>query len=274
MSEQTDNLLSLLLPYGLETDEARVYLELLENGVGSALTLSRSLRLARTKVYRILDKLEKVGLVVIHLHERGQRYEAANPKQLSILITDKEQTVAKLKSSLVILEEQLGRIVNAGKKESKVLYYRGVEGLKQVTYNSLRAKGELLTFEIKDMNAFFDYDYAEAMRLKFIERKIHIRTLTNVTYVAPWTDIAGEMVEKFWEIRHIPEAQMRIKFEILIYNNVYVMYRYKEKEIFCVEIYNQELADMQRQIFEYIWQKARRFKVLNKQGEAKLIKGV
>ena len=64
---------------------------------------------------------------------------------------------------------------------------------------------------------------------------------------------------------------MKIKFEVLIYNDVYVMYRYKGKEVFCVEIYNQELADMQRQLFRYMWKKARRFKVLNKEGKAELL---
>jgi hypothetical protein len=82
--------------------------------------------------------------------------------------------------------------------------------------------------------------------------------------------VGGEMVDKYWEIRHIPAKQLKIKFEILIYNDVYVMYRYQGREIFCVEIYNQELTDMQRQIFEYMWAKARKFKVLNRQGEAVL----
>lgn len=271
MSEQTDNLLSLLLPYGLDVEEARVYLELLENGVSSALTLSRNLRVARTKVYRILDKLEKLGLVIIRLNERGQKFEASNIKELSLLVEEKEKETEILKSNLPVIEEQLKKIVNVGKKESKVLYYEGVEGLKQVTYNSLRAKKELLTMEIKDMDAFLDRQYAENLRLKFIERQIFIRTLSNLTHMLPWTQVAGEMVEKYWEMRHIPESQMKIKFEILIYNNVYVMYRYRDREVFCVEIYNQELANMQRQIFEYMWQKAGKFKVLNKQGEAKLI---
>ena len=50
------------------------------------------------------------------------------------------------------------------------------------------------------------------------------------------------------------------------------MYRHDGKEVFCVEIYNQELADMQRQLFEYMWKQAKRFRVLNKEGEAELIK--
>ncbi|MBU1084846.1 MAG: helix-turn-helix domain-containing protein [Candidatus Beckwithbacteria bacterium] len=271
MSEQTDNLLSLLQPYGLEIDEARVYLELLESGVGSALALSRKLKIARTRVYRMLDKLEKLSLVVVRLHERGNRYEASNVKKLGLLINEKEREVESLRSSLPVIEEQLGKIVRESKRESKVLYYKGVEGVKQVSFNSLKAKGELLTMEIKDLGAFFSHKEAEELRLKFIDRKIQIKTLTNVKKLLPWTQVGREMVEKYWEIRHVPESQMKIKFEILIYNDVYVMYRYDGKEVFCVEIYNQELADMQRQVFGYMWKKARRFKVLNSQGEARLV---
>ena len=125
--------------------------------------------------------------------------------------------------------------------------------------------------EIKDLDAFFSHKEAEKLRLKFIAKQIQIKTLTNLKKIPSWTQEAQEMVEKYWEIRHIPESQMKIKFEVLIYNDVYVMYRYKGKEVFCVEIYNQELADMQRQLFRYMWKKARRFKVLNKEGKAELL---
>ena len=272
MSEQTDSLLSLLKPYGLETDEGRVYLELLENGVASALVLSRNLKIARTRVYRILDKLERLGLVVMRLHERGSRFEASNPKKISMLVSQKEIEAEKLKQNLPILEEQLLKVGGKDRQKSKVLYYKGLEGLKQVTYNSTKADGELLTMEIQDMNAFFKHEQAEEMRLKFVENKIKIRTLTNATKIDAWTQKATEMVEKYWEIRQIPESQLRIKFEVLIYNDAYVMYRYTDGEIFCVEIYNQELSDMQRQIFEYMWRQANKFKVLNNRGKAVLVK--
>jgi sugar-specific transcriptional regulator TrmB len=270
MSDQTDNLVSLLIPYGLNADEARVYLDLWVNGNDSALGISRRVHLARTKVYRILDKLVSLGLTTMKLGSRGQRFEASNPQKFSFLAESKSREAQSLITSLPTIEEQLSRVGRQDNKSSKVLYYEGIEGLKQVTYNSLKAKGELLTMEITDMNAFFDQDFAESMRLKFIDKKITSRTLTNVTKIAPWTKVGGEMVDKYWEIRHIPAKQLKIKFEILIYNDVYVMYRYQGREIFCVEIYNQELTDMQRQIFEYMWAKARKFKVLNRQGEAVL----
>ena len=201
MSNQTDNLVSLLIPYGLTGDEARIYLDLWAHGVDSALKISRRVHTARTKVYRILDKLEKLGMVTMKLSSRGQRFEASHPKQLSFLIEEKEQEAKLLKKTLPTLKEQLKQLSHQDTRESKVLYYEGLEGLKQVTYNSLKAKGELLTMEISDMNAFFDHDFAENMRLKFIERKISTRTLTNLTKIKPWTEAAGEMVKKYWQIR-------------------------------------------------------------------------
>jgi len=104
-----------------------------------------------------------------------------------------------------------------------------------------------------------------------VDRKIGIRTLTNLKKIPSWTSVS-EMIEKYWEVRHVPENQLKIKFEVLIYNDVYVMYRYDGKEVFCVEIYNQELADMQRQTFEYMWRKAKKFKVVDDRGKAELVK--
>lgn len=271
MSEQTDNLILLLTPLGFKEEDARIYLLLRESSSLTALQISRNLELPRTRVYRILDNLLKLGLVVSHLDSRGQRYEAADHEQLEALVAQKEFEAKTFKRNLEVLEEQLSHLPNMSNKSSKVLYYQGVEGLKQVTWNSLKAKGELLTMEVSDMNAFLDKAYAEDMRLRFIDNKVKIRTLTNAAKIPPWTAVAHEMVEKYWTIRHIPEKHMRINFEILIYNDVYALYRYQGKDIFCVEIYNKELAEMQRQVFEFMWRSAKRFKVLNNKGEAVLL---
>ncbi len=271
MSEQTDNLIPLLLPLGLKQDEARLYLLLRENNNLTALQISRKIELPRTRVYRIFDNLLKLGLVTSRLDSRGQRYEAAGKEQLEALVAQKEFETKTFKQNLEVLEKQLSHLPNMPQMGSKVLYYHGVEGLKQVTWNSLKAKGELLTMEVSDMNAFLDKAYAEDMRLRFIDNKVKIRTLTNTAKIPPWTVVAHEMVEKYWTIRHIPEKHMKINFEILIYNDVYTLYRYQDEDIFCVEIYNKELAEMQRQVFEFMWKGAKRFKVLNNRGEAVLV---
>lgn len=268
MSEKTDTIISLLTQFGVSEPEANIYLEILSGRGDTALTLSRNLKLARTKVYRLLDNLISRGLVVTRLGDRGARFTALAPDQLDMLLSDRQHELDKLKSTLPMLQAQLSALRGSTPK-SQVLYYHGLEGLKQVTYNSLKAKGELLTYELSTMNAFLSKKEAEDLRLKFVANKITSRTLTNATHLDAWTDVP-EIVEKYWDIRHIAPHDKSFEFEILIYNDVYCMYRYTSDEIFCIEIYSQELADMQRQLFEYIWSSAKKFKVLDDHGTTRL----
>ncbi len=271
MSEIIDTTIQLLTQFGVSESEAKIYLEILSGRGDTALTLSRQLKLARTKVYRLLDNLIARGLVITRLGDRGARFTALAPDQLDLLLSDREHELDKLKSSLPTLQSQLSELsLKTESTKSQVLYYHGLEGLKQVTYNSLRAKGELLTYELSTMNAFLSKKEAEDLRRKFVTNKITSRTLTNATHLDAWTDIP-EIVEKYWEIRHLDPRDKPFQFEILIYNDVYCMYRYIGKDIFCVEIHSAELADMQRQLFEYLWSDAKKFKIIDSHGTAMLL---
>jgi len=44
---------------------------------------------------------------------------------------------------------------------------------------------------------------------------------------------------------------------MVVYDNVTAYFNWKDSEIFGVEIYNQEIADTQRQLFNLLWDKAR-----------------
>jgi hypothetical protein len=70
-------------------------------------------------------------------------------------------------------------------------------------------------------------------------------------------------------VRYIPPEVLQMSFEIVIYNDVLLMYNY-EKEIFCVEIENEQLANMQRTIFDFMWPQAQKMKVLDEHGAAEL----
>lgn len=269
MSEKIDTTISLLSRFNLSDEESKVYLEILRGKGDTALALSRTLRLARTKVYRILDNLLDKKFVVTRVGERGMRFVATAPNQLEFIIADKEHELDQLKSTLSTLQSHLTALAAQAPDSSSVLYYHGIDGLKQVTYNSLRAKGELLTYEIGTLDSFFTHEEAEKLRENFVANKIHIRTLTHLTRMDAWTDVTA-MVEHYWDVRHLDPHDHPFQFEILIYNDVYCMYRYTGDEIFCVEIHSQELADMQRQLFEYLWGVAKKFKVLDEHGTAKL----
>lgn len=270
MSKITDTLVTMLSNLGLDQEEATLYLALLQGRGDTALSLSRSLKLPRTKVYRLLDNLISKKMVITRLGARGSRFLATPPDQLELLLEDRQHHLDQLKSSLPSLQASLISLVNQDKDSSQVLYYHNLDGIKQVTYNSLKAKGELLTYEMANMDAFMPINEAEKLRERFVENKILVRTLTNLTEMKGWTHVS-EMVEKYWEIRHIPPQGKPFQFEILIYNDVFCMYRYTGSNAFAVEIHSAELADMQRQLFEYLWSGANKFEVLNEHGKAKLV---
>lgn len=270
MSDITDTIISLLSSLNVTESEAKIYLALVEGRGHTALALSRTTGIARTRTYRLLTRLVASKLVVTRVGSRGQEYVATPPEQLDSLLLDAEHALASLKQTLPQLQDSLRHLGQQGSKSSQVLYYQGLEGLKQVTYNSLRAKGELLTYEIGNLDSFLTHSEAEQLRHRFVANKIHTRTLTNQVEIAAWTDVVA-MVSTYWQIRHLSPTAAPFQFEILIYNDVYCMYRYHKPDVFCVEIHSQELADMQRQLFEYLWAGARQFKVLDEKGSAQVI---
>lgn len=270
MSNQTDNLKSQLISFGLNTDEIDIYLALLKKSPQSALDLSRALNIGRTKVYRLTDLLNEKGLVNILVDEYGNKFEANSPRQLEVLLHKKESEIEKLKAESGILFEELEKLKPSTFGRTKINYYKGIEGLKQITWNSLKASDGIRIYEIFNMEGFLDKEFSEKIRFELLSRKIFIKQLTNLEYNKPFT-IYKDLIKNFWEYKHISPQKLEIKTECLIYNDVYCMYSYEEGEIFGVEIHNQRLANMQKQIFDIIFSTAVPMTIINDQGEAKLI---
>ena len=269
MSDQTDNLSNLIAPFGLTDEESRLYLYLLQHGFTTALTLSRDLKIGRTKVYRIIDLLKRLKLVEQKIDERGAKFSATHPSRLQQIVIEREQNVQALKNSLPDLISRLSTIMPESTEKSKVLYYEGIEGLEQVSYNIVHAHGLLRVFEMEHLDSFLSFEFSESIRRKLVENKILTRDLTNKKQFPGFTDVA-DLVSQYSEFRYISPDKLKINFEVLIYNDVYATYTYKDKKIFCVEIYNEQLATMQKQIFDFIWAQAKPMKFVDERGAASL----
>jgi sugar-specific transcriptional regulator TrmB len=268
MSDRTDNISSLLKPFGLTEEEARIYLVLLEKGTLTALEMSRFLRMGRTKVYRMLDKLKAKGVVSQKHTAHGFTFEANSPTVLELLLIEKRKEVEALEEAFPAVLHEL-RMFGGQQPHSKVLYYEGQRGLEQVTYNSMRAKGDLRTYEIhENMTAFVDETFAEEMRKSLVANHIFTKQLTNSNHIKPFTKV--NQLINWWEVRHIEKRYIDISFEVLIYNEVYVMYAPHDENVFCVEIYNPSLAAMQKQLFDMAWKSAKKMTILNDNGEARI----
>jgi len=254
MSEKTDNLSALNLMnqmtgFGLNKDEVHVYFKLIEKGISNPLELSRELKISRTRIYALLEKLIKKGFVKEQVRDYGSKYLPEDPSKFAIVIKEKELQLERLKNLTPRLYEYTRNLSMMSESTSKIYHYRGKEGLKQVTWNSLATKDILRIYEIDLMHAFLDYEFSEKMRLEFGLRKyMKVHQLTDKLKFADYTKIKSHVAQ--WTVKHIRKNELAIIFEIMIYNDVVCMYEFQRKDVFIVEIHNQRLADMQKQIFD------------------------
>ncbi len=270
MSDQTDKLATILTRFGINSEEAQIYLLLSKDGDSTALKISQELHLGRTKVYRILDKLSELGLVSEEVGSRGFYFKAAKVDELKGLIAKKQSEVTELESLLPYVTDEITKLSGENSSQSNVRYYKGKAGLEQVTWNSLRAHNHLYIYEmVSDMTAFLDPAFSEVVRQEIVKRRIHVHQITNLSHIEAYTKVT-EKVEKYWEPRFINPKVLNLTYEFLVYNDVIAMYNVRNNNVFCVEIYDKNLASMQKQLFKFVWDHAQKMQKIGNNGEAKL----
>ncbi len=260
MSDNSNNIKDLIRDLGFSIEETDIYLYLDSMGERSALDISRSLDIPRTSVYRYLENLQGRGIVEEILDGKTKNFRSASPENFMLLLKEKEESLNREKDRVNKIVTGLQKPINSVAAKSEVLHYKGVEGLKQLTWNSLRAADTLRIYEIADMNIFMDYGFAEKVRQEFVNRGVRIHEMTNAAKMGPWTNVQ-RLYREFWTCRYLSPEIMHISSEILIYNDVYAMYGYKDNDVWGIEIYNEDLAEMQKQIFDSYWRIGREMKI-------------
>src|SRR3989338_5603343 len=86
----------MLQEIGLTQGEIKTYLALLKTGSSSTGAIAKESQVSRSKLYSILDKLEKKGLVS-HIDKNGVTYfQAAEPAKIRDYIRDEEEKLRRI----------------------------------------------------------------------------------------------------------------------------------------------------------------------------------
>jgi len=271
VSKDADKIRGVLNRFGLEENECNIFTFLLLNGQSTISTISKNLNIPRPTVYRITEKLLLTQLIKEVLTPNGKTLEAGSIKELELILNQRKEELISLEKGFKDFEKIVHQIQIPEIAQTKVVSYKGIEGLKQITWNSTKAKDQLRIMELSTMSAFLDRGFSERARTEFLLNKIFVKEITNLNKLGDYTDIQ-QFVTDYWECRNIQKSLFEIKFEILIYNNVYTMYNYQGLEIVGVEIYNEKLAEMQKQIFDSFWEQGRRMKKIDSHGSAEIEK--
>ena len=151
----------------------------------------------------------------------------------------------------------------------KIIQYEGKEGLLKVYQNSLSAKKEIFIYEISyaSLHMFLEKSKAEEIRKEYLKKGLKIKEITNQPFHETYSEVKG-FHERVMEIRYIDPSRLKIDTELFIYNNVVVYYNL-EFPLWAVEIYDSNLANIQKKLFEYIWNQGER-PVMGKDGRSSM----
>lgn len=241
---------------GLEPEIADIYLALHANGPQTISALSRSSGVERTRIYRLIDRLMESNLIEVESHYKRGIIKAAPIANLHILISQKEQELKGLQDELGLIEQVLARN-SLSDPVTRVQFYRGPGGIRQIMWNELRAKGELLSFANRILEEATGKKYMERWTDEFEARGLKSRMLLNDDFIKSWNagrgNIGTDRRVEGLEYHYLPDSIFKISHLCDMYDNVVAYYYWKDNEVFGVEIYNQEIADVQRQFFEMLW---------------------
>ncbi len=240
-----------LANFGLNEETVRLYIGLLETGPQGIVAITRKLGIGRNVAYRLIEELQEKQLVSVAEKSFGKEYSALGPTALEGLIARREAQTAGMRASLDGVVAGLHALVGTDKK-TKIVHYEGIEGLKQVNWNLTKAKKEFRVFELSHVSDYLDKAFSEKVRHIWGEKKITSYDITNRKSLDRPTDEL-DYWRNYSKYRYVEKSVLDIKFEMFVYNNVVTLVDYKTDKPQAVEIYNQYLADLQKQLFDAIW---------------------
>lgn len=258
MLNNTDSFISHLERLGLSQEECRIYLALLDKP-STHLALSRKTGVNRTKIYRIADQLAARGLVVMTQDDSGRRLTAASPQNLEIRLTAAEEELQEQREALEQTMPVLQQLYESSGKPSSSQFivntYEGADGLKQMLWNELKTKNEILVFgdgDIQDMIS--DLRWAEKHRAKTVEAGYKVREILNPDGKSEPFTSNETYVQSVRTKRYVDASVLPLHNQICIYNDTIAIYNWHDERKVGLEIINKALATTQRAIFEKYWQ--------------------
>ena len=242
-----------LSQYGLDDIEVQIYLNLLQGGAKTPLDLSRETNINRSKIYRYLDRLKVKHLVEESDKGRGLRLKAASPDSLKLLLLEREQQLGNQKELLPELLKELTSLPGGTPTGFEVKHYHGTEGLKQMLWNHLRAKKEILVFGYENRNDIAGKAFAETIRYEQVERGITKIEIENATDQGDYWYTKVPNWGKFYRSRYIPPKILDIRQYQVVFNDTLSILSWADGNKIGVEITHKSFADMYRQIFWKFW---------------------
>jgi HTH-type transcriptional regulator, sugar sensing transcriptional regulator len=246
-------MIKVLKDFGLNENEANIYLELLKLGQSKVNELSKRLSLPRTTIYTCLDSLNKKGIVSYVIQSRIRFFEAADPKKLLRILHEKEASLSKILPELEMLKKSVD-------KKPFIEVYEGKDGLKTLFEDIIISKPEehliVASYEIFSiLNFYFP---------NFIKRKEKFNISTKI--MGPLSKKGMTYIKKYQSpLRNICPLPKSFDFRsrMDIYNDKIIISNMKKDNLVSILIKDKVIADSLRAMYNFCWNNAKKAQKLN-----------
>lgn len=259
MVDNIGPLRSYLEHLGLNSKIAEIYHALQAYGPQTISELARSSGVERIQIYRLLDEVKRSGLVEVEIRYKRSVLHAAPITTLQVLLAKRGQELKDLQEEYA----RLTTVLSTQSMESattRVQFYEGMDGIKQMLWNQTRGKNENLAILYDNMQNKTNLAFFERWVHRCNERGLHFRGIIGDHFIHTQQDwYAKHNNERLacWKSRYVADSIFPIPYTIITYDDVVVHCNWNDERMFGIEIHNPAVAKAQRQFFELLWEKAK-----------------
>lgn len=233
----------ILSETGLKDSHIQVYLACLELGSAPILDIAGRSGMPRSTCYTVLESLQRKGFVSSFLKKRVKYFSAEDPRKVSALLKERTRL---FDSSLPQLMAMYGK----AKTKPSVRFYEGKQGMKLILDEILDEAKNLVSFSSAEP-LFYSLEFFENFVQERVRRKIPIRVIFSDSPKA--RERAAALPSLLGQAKIVSELPGFDGITFL-YGEKVIMFSFG-KELESLVIESKELSDMQKALFNSLWNK-------------------
>lgn len=252
----TDSANQALRELGLSELEASIYWSLLVTGQQNGNQLSEQVSADRSTVYRVLERLLLMGLVV----SSGQRYNCVySVENIEKIVDLGEKKVSSANNSLKSLKNLLEQVPMLSLEQvlkSKVRVFRGEDSIK-IVYQEKNRSGDPILREISN-NLVFP---CNSLNAAFWNKEIAVRK-TNKSFLHQLVDKSDDAVDfhrtsksQFKEVRVFPDDFV-MAAGINVFKNKVAFHNNSVADPLSIIIEDRAMAELMKNFFDFVWNRS------------------
>lgn len=232
---------------GLTESEAVIYTYLLEHGISSPPSISKTTKIARPNAHHVLKTLQEKGLVQKQKKNKRFVYLANQPASTLSLIEKRKN----------ILEEILPNLEALYKKQENkpiVKFYEGAEQLIEIFELVLQTQQKQVLgfastaklFEV--LPNYFQKRYQKELR----KREIFFKDILTYKSAKSVAETTQKSLEPYYEYKSLHETKEDLPTDILIWDDNVAILNLSEP-VFGTILTNKYIADTFKLQFQIMW---------------------